>query len=53
MRARLASFGLAALCVAATPTAASAFCGFYVSGADGKLYNRHGDYRVLVGRVHL
>lgn len=28
-----------ALALAAAPTAASAFCGFFVSGADAKLYN--------------
>jgi len=33
------AIGLALALVSAAPSAAEAFCGFYVSGADGELYN--------------
>jgi hypothetical protein len=38
-RLRLLAPLLVALALAAAPAAADAFCGFYVSGADAKLYN--------------
>jgi len=39
MRAKFATFGLITLCIAAAPATANAFCGFYVSGAEGKIFN--------------
>jgi uncharacterized protein (TIGR03382 family) len=36
---RLAGLSLAALTLTAAPLTAEAFCGFYVAGADAKLYN--------------
>jgi hypothetical protein len=39
MRQLMISIGVAAAAVSAAPSASSAFCGFYVSGADAKLFN--------------